>query len=151
MPVFREAEVIHASTIEAFNIVLDVESYPKFLPWCHDVKIVDKYDNVIVADLVIRFNLIKVSYRSRIDFVSPKSTKNSGYITTHAVKGLFEHLHNKWEFHPYDADQCLVKFYLDFKIKSPALRLLLQPIYKTAQRKIINAFAKMLIKDMGKL
>ncbi len=50
------------------QVILDIEKYPEFLPWCHHAKILslDEEDNII-AELGISFKGFKENYKSRVN------------------------------------------------------------------------------------
>ena len=56
-----EEEVLNFPAIDLFNIVLDVEKYPDFLPWCKAVYIKEREETIIVADLLASFKGIEWS------------------------------------------------------------------------------------------
>ena len=118
-----------------FDIVLDIEKYPEFLPWCEKVAIVHKKNNKIIANTTINFKKITVTYKSEITWNEEKKS-----ITVISQHGAFKHLYTLWEFVPLE-NQTVVKFYIEFQFKYRFLDHLLGLFYKKAQKKVINAFS----------
>ena len=40
MPSFADAKILKHSAGDIYKMVIDIESYPKFLPWCEAAKII---------------------------------------------------------------------------------------------------------------
>ena len=67
MPSHKEIKILSYSANRMFDLVMDVESYPKFLPWCLAAKITNRFsDNHLNADLVINFKGFSQKYSSDI-------------------------------------------------------------------------------------
>lgn len=121
-----------------FDIVIDIEKYPEFIPWCYGVEILSSIQKRITAIMKVKFKGMKAEYISNVDFESP-TADNVGYVKVISTKGSFKHLYNLWEFIPKE-DFCLVKFYIEYEFNSRILQILMNLVYKKAQTKIINAF-----------
>lgn len=121
-----------------FNVVLDVESYPEFLPWCSEVSVILKEPNWIKAKTVISFGGVEHTYVSKISFQPPKCL-NPGFVKVTSTEGVFKNLYSLWEFLP-SGKSCHVKFYIEYEFKSKMLQFLLNLVYKRAQTKLISAF-----------
>ena len=136
---YREQGVFLCSSSEVFQVVIDVERYPDFVPWCKAVHIKEKIDNKMIVDLLASFQGIKGKYTSEVTSVHP-SEINEGWIKAVSSNGIFNHLYNEWQFIPIDENKTMVKFYIEFKFKSNSFSVLLNSIYKYTQSKIIAAF-----------
>ncbi len=136
---YREQGVFLCLPSEVFQIVIDVEKYPDFVPWCKAVHIKEKIDNHIIVDLLASFQGIKGRYTSEVTSVPPSKT-NEGWIKAVSSNGIFKHLYNEWQFTPIDKNKTMVKFYIEFKFKSSSFSILLNSVYKYTQSKIIAAF-----------
>ena len=51
-------EIVDHNAKELFDIVLDIESYPYFIPWCSAMKVHSKNDNEIYADMIVCINIL---------------------------------------------------------------------------------------------
>ncbi|MDN5247552.1 MAG: type II toxin-antitoxin system RatA family toxin [Wolbachia endosymbiont of Tyrophagus putrescentiae] len=136
---YQEQGVFLCSPHKIFQIVIDVEKYPDFVPWCRAVYIREKFDNQMTVDLLAIFRGIKGQYTSEVTATPPNNT-NEGWIKVESSNGIFKHLYNEWKFIPIDENKTMVKFYIEFKFKSQALSLLLNSVYKYAQKKVVSAF-----------
>ena len=121
-------------------MVLDIEKYPEFVPWCLDSKIynkIDKGDKVeIKTDLTIGKSFFRDTYKS---FVIYYKSVDTIYVTN--IDGPLKHLENKWLF-KQDGNSSEVEFHVDFELKNKILNVLMIKSFDLGLKKIANAFEK---------
>lgn len=138
MQSFSQTKNINYSAKNMFDLVMDIEKYPQFLPWCKDAKITQHiFDDNIHADLLINFKNIFETYTSDIKF---KETQNDYYIHVVAIKGPFRHLVNNWHFSTISDNSCKINFDVEFEFSSKILTKLIGVIFKEASKKMMKAF-----------
>ena len=119
-------------------MVLDIEKYPEFVPWCLDGKIydiLDKGDIVeIKADLTIGRNFFKETYKS---FVIYNKLKDSIHVTN--MNGPLKHLKNEWFFKQI-GDSSEIDFHVDFELKNKILNIFMNKSFDLGLKKIADAF-----------
>ena len=122
------------------EMVLDIEKYPEFVPWCLDGKIHDKIDKgdtiEIKADLTIGKSFFKDTYKS---FVIYNKSEDSIHVTN--INGPLKHLENEWFFRQ-DGDSSEVEFQVDFELKNKILNILMIKSFDLGLKKIADAFEK---------
>ena len=122
------------------KMVLDIEKYPEFVPWCLSSKIyskVEKDDNVeIIADLTIGKSFYNATYKS---FVIYNKSTNKIHVTN--IEGPLKHLENKWYF-VSKGESCEVNFYVNFELRNKILSILMGKSFDIGLKKIVNAFEK---------
>lgn len=118
-----------------FDLVADIESYPLFLPWCSAARIIKRENNVIIAELAIRYKIFFGTYTSKVTLI-PKSE-----INVELVDGPFQHLKNQWNF-IQNNQQSDIFFTIDFKLKSNFLNDLLEKSISNHTNTIFEAFIK---------
>ena len=123
MPFASIKKEIPCSKENLIKMVLDIEKYPEFVPWCIDAKIHNKNDKgnkiEIIADLTIGKSLFKETYKS---FVIYNKFSDSIHVTN--IKGPLKHLENKWFFKQV-GNNSEINFHIDFEIKNKILNLLM--------------------------
>lgn len=138
MPTHAEKRVLPFLPAQMYALVADVESYPKFLPWCSAARIRSRMamDNTVEleADLVISFKVFREKFGSQIT-LRPEETK----VDVKYLDGPFKYLNNHWHFLPHP-DGCEVDFFVDFEFKSPVLQGLIGVVFNEAMRRIVKAF-----------
>ena len=138
MPRASVMRVIHCDKSQLIDLVLDIEKYPTFVPYCIDAKVHEKKDSNdfvnIVADLTIGKGFFKDTYKSDVEF---NKKNNSIYVTN--IGGPLKYLDNKWNFEEHE-DGTIVYFDVDFEIKNKFLNILMTTSFKYGLDKIADAF-----------
>ena len=140
MPYSSIKKKISCSKEDLINMVLDIEKYPEFVPWCLDSKVYEKKDKgdtvEIIADLTIGKSFFKETYKS---FVTYNKSTDTIYVTN--IEGPLKHLENKWFFKDL-GDSSEVEFQVDFELKNKILNLLMNKSFDLGLIKIADAFQK---------
>ena len=140
MPSASIKKEIPCSKENLIKMVLDIEKYPEFVPWCLTGKIhskKDKGDKVeITADLTIGKSFFNETYKS---FVIYEKLTDSIYVTN--MDGPLKHLENKWLF-KQKGENSEVSFNVDFELKNKILNALMIKSFDIGLKKIANAFEK---------
>jgi len=140
MPSASIKKKIPCSKENLIEMVLDIEKYPEFVPWCLDSKIHDKIDKgdkiEIKADLTIGKSFFRDTYKS---FVIYYKSVDSIHVTN--IDGPLKHLENKWLF-KQDGDSSEVEFHVDFELKNKILNVLMIKSFDIGLKKIADAFEK---------
>ena len=123
-----------------FDIVIDVEKYPNFLPWCDNTLILSRNENKkLVAELVVRFMNIKQSYISDILY---DIEKNNAYIHITSHDNIFEYMITEWNFSSLAHMKTKVSIEIRYKISSKILSGLMDYMKDRACEDIMNCFLK---------
>ncbi len=134
MPRHAEKKVLAYEPAQLFDLVADIGRYPEFLPWCVAARVRKREGDVIHADLVIGFRMVRERFTSRVVLQRP------GRIDVTYAEGPFRHLENHWIFEPAEGGGTLVDFYVDFEFRSRVLQALIGPLFHEAVRRMVAAF-----------
>lgn len=146
MPSFSSRRNVRHSASDMFDLVADMEKYPRFVPLCDSLRIrstTPKSDGVtvVVSEMTAAYKLIRQTFTSRVTLDKPHLK-----ILVEYLDGPFSHLQNRWTFHPTGDDAnrqtCTVEFYIDYEFKSRMLAMLMGAMFDTAFRKFAAAFEK---------
>lgn len=133
MPSHSETRILPYSAEQLFGLVMDIEKYPEFLPWCIGARINSKSKSDLEADVIVGYKVFRERFSSRVHFTKGKE------IEVEYLRGPMRHLHNKWVFRDVKGG-CRVDFYVDFTLKSKLLEGLVDQFFQRALMKMINAF-----------
>ena len=133
MPQHAEKRFLPYTQEQLFDLVADVERYPEFLPWCVGARILRRDGNVLTADLIVGFKMLRETFTSKV------TLNRLSYSQVEYQKGPFKHLKNIWNFIPRDGG-CEIDFYIDFEFKSRLLRNIMGPLFGEAVRRMVGAF-----------
>lgn len=145
MPEFStKRRVKHAAT-DMFDLVADVEQYPKFVPLCEAMRVRSRTEKdqtaVIVAEMTVAYKMIRQTFTSRVTLDPPKLQ-----IVVEYLDGPFSRMQNRWTFVPKGeapADRlCDVEFFIEYEFKSRTFAMLMGAMFDTAFRRFAAAFEK---------
>ena len=140
MPRASVKRLIECKKNQLIDLVLDIEKYPTFVPYCIDAKVYEKNDTgdfvTIIADLTIGKGPFKDTYKSNVKF---NKKNNSIYVTN--INGPLKHLDNKWTFEDH-LEGTEIYFDVDFEIKNKFLNILMTTSFQYGLDKIADAFQK---------
>ena len=134
MPTHAEKRVLPYTAEQLFDLVADVDRYPEFLPWCLAARVTRREGNVVYADLVIGFRMVRERFSSKVTLHHPER------IDVKYLKGPMRYLDNHWRFTPQDDGGCLVEFYVDFAFRSAVMQKLIGVLFNEAVRRMVDAF-----------
>src|SRR6266571_4476639 len=118
----RSAIVEHAAR-EMFELVEDIESYPKFLPWCLDATVHERSAAGTRATLTVGLRGLKQS------FTTQNANRAGESIDMRLVEGPFRRFAAAWRFSPLSARACRIDFSLQYEFSSRSLARLLEPLF----------------------
>ena len=140
MPKASVKRLIKCKKEHLIDLVLDIEQYPLFVPFCLDSKVYERNEKgdllSIIADLTIGKGPFKDTYKSDVKF---NKKDDSIYVTN--LDGPLKYLENKWHFIE-DKDITEVSFEVDFELKNHFLNIVMTKSFQFGLDKIADAFQK---------
>ncbi|EKE43588.1 cyclase/dehydrase [Oceaniovalibus guishaninsula JLT2003] len=142
MPSHHETRKLPYSAKQMYDLVADVESYPKFLPWTAAARIrsrdprPDGPGEIVVADLIISFKVFRERFGSRVTL-----RPDDMAIDTEYLEGPFRHMVSKWQFREAEKG-CEVVFDVDFEFRSRILGSAASMFFNDAMQRIVRAFER---------
>jgi len=140
MPTASIKKDISCSKEKLIKMVLDIEKYPEFVPWCIGGKIHTNNDKgktiEITADLTIGKSFFNETYKSLVVY-----EKCSDTIFVTNMDGPLKHLKNKW-FFKQKGENSEIEFHIDFELKNKILNMFMTKSFDIGLKKIANAFEK---------
>ena len=140
MPKASVKRSINCKKEQLVDLVLDIEKYPEFVPFCVDAKVYDKKEKdnslLIIADLTIGKGPFKDTYKSDVKY---NKKENSIFVTN--LDGPLKHLKNTWLFKE-ENNVTEVTFEVDFELKNEFLNIVMTKSFQFALDKIAEAFQK---------
>ena len=135
MKKIARSAILPHSAEALYAIVEDIESYPRFLPWCRGTR-VERSEAGVRAELQIGMRGLRQSF----------TTQNENHpgrgIDMRLVDGPFRSFAAGWRFHPLKPDACRVEFSMEYEFASRALASLLEPVFETIANTMVDAFSR---------
>tara|TARA_B110000438_G_scaffold179279_1_gene171369 strand:- start:300 stop:746 length:447 start_codon:yes stop_codon:yes gene_type:complete len=140
MPIESKESTVPFTQNQMFDLVSDIDSYDKFLPWCNKSTIISKKplkdgSFEMIADLEIGYKSLTYTYRSKVFLSADKN-----YIEVTNIDGPFNHLINKWSFEELPDQKCKINFFINFEIKFKMFNVLISEFFETAFKKMVDSF-----------
>ena len=119
-------------------MVLDIEKYPDFVPWCIEGKVYDKNESTDLisfnGDLKVGKSILNETFSSQVTY-----HKQSDKIIVINLDGPLKHLKNEWFFKEIN-NSTQLEFYIDFELKNPILNGIMKKSFEVGLNKIAKSF-----------
>ena len=131
-------KIISCNKKNLIDMVLDIEQYPKFVPWCLEGKIQEKKNTEdfveIKADLKVGKKFLNETYSSLVLY-----SKKKDLITVTNIKGPLKYLKNEWKFKEIN-NKTQIEFSIDFELQNNFLNIVMKKYFNFGLNKITDAF-----------
>lgn len=126
-----------------YALVADIESYPRFLPWCGSAVVRQRLNLEEIATLEIVRGVIRLSLTTR-----NRMRKAEG-IDIDLVEGPFERLRGRWRFAPLAEQGCKVSLEIEFEFASSMVRASIGPVFNDVASDMVDAFCRRAVMVYG--
>ena len=137
-------KIIPCKKEQLIEMVLDIEKYPEFVPWCIEGKKyeVNESSDLIVfkGDLKVGKSILNETFSSHVTFYREKDK-----IIVVNLDGPLKHLKNEWKFKEIN-NSTQLEFFVDFELKNPILNGVMKKSFDLGLNKIAKAFEERAIK-----
>jgi ribosome-associated toxin RatA of RatAB toxin-antitoxin module len=115
--------------------VEDIESYPRFLPWCAEARILEE-NGLVKARITAGMRGVSQS------FTTLNENKPGEGIDLRLVEGPFKDFAAAWRFAPLGEAACRIEFSMAYEFSSRTLGTLLEPLFDRIADTMVDAFAR---------
>jgi ribosome-associated toxin RatA of RatAB toxin-antitoxin module len=138
MKTVHKSVLIWYSAAEMFALVVDVASYPQFLPWCDRANVLAQDEHGMKAEIGIAFGGIHQTFTTRNEHVEGREVRMK------LVEGPFSRLDGQWKFIALGEAQraCKVELELHYGFNNAALSALVGPVFDKIAGNLVDAFVK---------
>ncbi len=123
---------------ELFDIVLDIEKYPDYIPWCKKINILKKNKNSIKANMIVNYKLLPTQQFISIVTYDVKNL----LIKTQYIEGPLKNLDTIWKFVKIEKNKTLVNFNIKFEFKNFFHQKISEVFYSLVENKMMESFEK---------
>jgi ribosome-associated toxin RatA of RatAB toxin-antitoxin module len=116
-----------------FDLIEAAEHYPAFMPWCASATIVERSDEVVVADLVVAHKGVRFDLRTR----NPKRRPQA--MSIRLERGPFRRFEGEWRLWPLGGDGCRIEFEMRYDFNSVMARLA-GPVFDRITSAMVDAY-----------
>ena len=137
-------KIIPCKKKQLIQMVLDIEKYPEFVPWCIEGKIYEKNesDDLVTfnGDLKVGKSILNETFSSHVSYLKEKDK-----IIVTNLDGPLKHLKNEWIFKEVN-NATQLEFFIDFELKNPILNSIMKKSFEIGLNKIAKSFEERAIK-----
>ena len=137
-------KIIQCKKEHLIEMVLDIEKYPEFVPWCIEGKIYEKNesDDLVTfnGDLKVGKSILNETFSSHVSYLKDKDK-----IIVTNLDGPLKHLKNEWIFKEVN-NATQLEFFIDFELKNPILNSIMKKSFEIGLNKIAKSFEERAIK-----
>lgn len=132
----RHAETRHLAWSQAqmFDLVADIGRYDEFLPWVQAMRIRSTEGNVVTADMVVGFKMVRERFTSRVTLDRPER------VHVDYISGPLKYLKNDWVFRATPDGGCDIDFSVDFEFNNRMFERLAGMFFHEAFKRMVGAF-----------
>ncbi len=131
MTTLKKTALVPYSPQQMFDLVNDVESYPRFLPWCTAVTLHTRTEEGLEAT---------IRMKSHQSFTTHNSNVMGHRIDMKLVEGPFKFLQGSWVFEPLGTHGCHVSLDLHFEFAGGLLGIAFGKIFNPLANSMVDAF-----------
>ena len=137
----KKSVLLWYSAAEMYELVTDVEHYPRFLPWCDRAEVLERHEGGITARLGLAYAGVRHSFTTRNDHEDGRS------VIVSLVDGPFSVLNGNWQFKTLgnpavDRPACKVELDLSYGFASHALERVVSPVFDRVANTLVDSFVK---------
>jgi len=136
MAMVEKSLLIERSSKQMFDLVDDVENYPKFLPWCSQTRVEFRDDKKTVATLHIKYHRVKSHFTTENEKEYPLR------MSIKLVDGPFRRLEGAWHFKPLAENACKIEFQLSYEFSSKLFEKIIGSVFGHIANTFVEAFVK---------
>lgn len=136
MNVLNRSALVPYTQRQMFELVNNIEDYPRFLPWCHSSQLIEKKENEVVASLEINWKGIHRNFTTR-NRLHPYQ-----HMEISLVNGPLQHMEGKWQFIALNEHACKVILDLEFEFAGGLIDRFFQPVFQHIANTLVEAFCK---------
>jgi ribosome-associated toxin RatA of RatAB toxin-antitoxin module len=141
----KKSVLLWYSAPEMYELVTGIEQYPRFLPWCDKAEVLKAHDDGVTARLGLAYMGVRHAFTTRNQHVPGES------VTVKLVDGPFSLLDGTWLFKPIGTSgngggtgqrACRIEFDLRYAFSSPALEVVVSPVFDRIAATFVDSFVK---------
>ena len=130
----RRSALVTFSPEQMFDLVIDVERYPQFLPWVSGAQLHERSERELLASMEMQRSGVRERFSTRNTFERPS------FMTLQMVEGPFRVLEGRWSFEPIGTAGTRVELEMRFEFASPVVSMLFGKSFEQSCNSLIDAF-----------
>jgi ribosome-associated toxin RatA of RatAB toxin-antitoxin module len=134
--IVRRSALVAQPATHLFDLIEAAENYPHFLPWCAGAHIVSRDEQMVSADLHVKWGGVRFQMRTR------NAKQRPQYMAIQLESGPFRRFEGEWRLTPLMPDACKVAFVLDYEFDSRFMTHAAGPMFSRIADTLVDAFVR---------
>ena len=139
----RRSAIVRYSPTQMFDLVNDVEAYPRRFSWCSGAQVLAREESALTARLELRIAGLSQQFTTRNTLDPPHS------IGMSLVEGPFRQLSGNWEFKPLGDEGCRISLALDFDYAGVLMAPVMRVGFQKLADRMVDEFCSQAQREYG--
>ena len=144
MTTIHRSAIVPYSAHQMFELVADIPSYPKFLPWCGCARINSTQGDEVIAAIDIAYSGVHRTFSTR------NLLQRDKMMEIQLLEGPFSYLQGFWQFKALDEQSCKISLDLEFDVANRIVGLALTPVFSNIANQLVDRFHRRATELYGK-
>jgi coenzyme Q-binding protein COQ10 len=144
MTTIHRSAIVPYSAHQMFELVADIPSYPKFLPWCGGARINSTQGDEVIAAIDIAYSGVHRTFSTR------NLLQRDKMMEIQLLEGPFSYLQGFWQFKALDEQSCKISLDLEFDVANRIVGLALTPVFSNIANQLVDRFHRRAMELYGK-
>ena len=136
MSSFNKQVTVPYTAEQMYDLVNDINAYPKFIPFCISSEVHEEQDYKLRATIKIAKGKIGFG------FTTLNTMEKGRSISMNLENGPFKSLKGVWRFTPQGTHECIISLHFDFEFSNKLLGVALGGLFKQLCDSMVEAFRK---------
>jgi ribosome-associated toxin RatA of RatAB toxin-antitoxin module len=136
MTVINRSALLPCSASQLFDLVSDVESYPRYMEGCVGACVLHREEDWVEARLDLARGGMTQSFSTRNRMSAPRE------ITLELIDGPFEYFAGRWDFHALGDSACKMSLNLEFTINGALLSAAASRLFDKVTNNLVDAVGR---------
>lgn len=128
--------IVQQRCADLYALVEDIESYPRFLPWCLKAEVRERTSERTVATLTVGVKGIRQAFTTENENRPPTG------IRMRLIEGPFRRFGAAWRFTPLSEHAAKMEFWLEYEFSNRLLARALEPLFDHIADTMVDAFVR---------
>ncbi|MDA8107153.1 MAG: type II toxin-antitoxin system RatA family toxin [Betaproteobacteria bacterium] len=128
--------IVQQRCADLYALVEDIESYPRFLPWCREAEVRERTPERTVATLTVGVKGIRQA------FTTENENRPPAAIRMRLIEGPFRRFGAAWRITPLGERAAKIEFWLEYEFANRLLARALEPLFDHIADTMVDAFVR---------
>lgn len=134
MTAIHRSALVPYSAHEMFELVADIPSYPKFLPWCGGARVLSREGDAVTASIEIAYHGVHKTFTTR------NLLQQDKMMEIRLLDGPFSHLQGFWTFAVLGEQASKITLDLEFEVANRLVATVLTPVFSSVANQMVDGF-----------